>query len=65
LHSFLATLLLRLAALKEFSFMKALGDHGFPVPQAIDNNRHAVLMTLIEGSHQLVQIRKLTNPAQV
>lgn len=30
----------RLSALKEFAFMKALGDHGFPVPQAIDNNRH-------------------------
>jgi RIO kinase 2 len=29
----------RLAALKEFAFMKALGDHGFPVPEAIDNNR--------------------------
>ncbi|GAX73345.1 hypothetical protein CEUSTIGMA_g798.t1 [Chlamydomonas eustigma] len=55
----------RLAALKEYAFMKALGDHGFPVPQAIDNNRHAVLMTLIEGSHQLVHIRKLQNPAQV
>ena len=23
----------RLAALKEYAFMKALGDHGFPVPQ--------------------------------
>ena len=23
----------RLAALKEYAFMKALGEHGFPVPQ--------------------------------
>lgn len=29
----------RLAALKEYAFMRALGDHGFPVPQAVDNNR--------------------------
>lgn len=29
----------RLAALGEFSFMKALSDRGFPVPQAIDQSR--------------------------
>ena len=29
----------RLAALKEYAFMKALGDHGFCVPEAIDSNR--------------------------
>lgn len=33
----------RLAALKEYAFMKALADHGFPVPQAIDNNRCGLL----------------------
>jgi RIO kinase 2 len=32
----------RLAALKEYAFMKALGDHGFPVPEAIDQNRWGV-----------------------
>ena len=40
----------RLAALKEHAFMKALGDHGFPVPVAVDVNRHAVLMSLIDGA---------------
>jgi RIO kinase 2 len=45
----------RLAALKEFAFMKALGDHGFPVPNAIDNNRHAVLMELVDAQ-PLVQV---------
>jgi RIO kinase 2 len=39
----------RLAALKEYAFMKALGEHGFPVPRAVDWNRHCVLMTLVEG----------------
>lgn len=29
----------RLAALGEFSFMKALSDRGFPVPAAIDQSR--------------------------
>ena len=45
----------RLAALKEFTFMTALGKHGFPVPVAIENNRHAVLMSLIDGC-PLVQV---------
>ncbi|RLN03686.1 serine/threonine-protein kinase rio2 [Panicum miliaceum] len=39
----------RLAALKEFAFMKALGDHGFPVPTAVDCNRHCVIMSLVQG----------------
>jgi hypothetical protein len=34
---------------------QALGDHGFPVPVAIDNNRHAVLMELVDGQ-PLVQV---------
>ncbi|KAF8073207.1 rio2 [Scenedesmus sp. PABB004] len=54
----------RLAALKEYAFMKALGDHGFPVPVAIDNNRHAVLMELVDGQ-PLVQVRELAHPAAV
>eukprot|EP00899_Mesostigma_viride_P000124 jgi/Mesvir1/10111/Mv06980-RA.1 len=54
----------RLAALKEFAFMKALGDHGFAVPQAIEWNRHCVLMTLVPG-YPLVQVKQLQNPAHV
>lgn len=46
----------RLAAIKEYSFMKALGERGLPVPDAIDQNRHVVLMQLIEGD-QLAQVR--------
>lgn len=62
-HPYL-TLLYRLAALKEFAFMRALGDHGFPVPQAIDCNRHAVLMTLLDAC-PMVQVKKLKHPGQV
>ena len=39
----------RLAAKKEFAFMKALSEHGFPVPEPIEHNRHCVLMSLCEG----------------
>ena len=48
----------RLAALKEFAFMKALGQHDFPVPRAINNNRHAVLMSMVDA-YPLVQASSL------
>ncbi|AQK99050.1 uncharacterized protein LOC100217272 [Zea mays] len=54
----------RLAALKEFAFMKALGDHGFPVPAAVDCNRHCVIMSLVQG-YPLVQVKELQNPDDV
>ena len=39
----------RLAAVKEFAFMKALYDHDFPVPTPIDQSRHCVVMSLCKG----------------
>lgn len=56
-HSWLY--LSRLAAIKEFAFMKALGDRGFSVPRAIECNRHAVLMSRVDGG-PLVQVHWLT-----
>ena len=40
----------RLAAQKEYAFMKMLYDEGFPVPKPIDQNRHAVVMDLVNGT---------------
>ena len=54
----------RLAALKEFAFMQALGQAGLPVPRAIECNRHAVLMSLVHA-HPMVQVRELLNPRRV
>ncbi|XP_057971964.1 uncharacterized protein LOC131160359 isoform X2 [Malania oleifera] len=54
----------RLAAVKEFAFMKALGEHGFPVPNAVDCNRHCVVMSLVQG-YPLVQVKQLQNPDTV
>ncbi|OMP05277.1 RIO kinase [Corchorus capsularis] len=54
----------RLAALKEYAFMKALEEHGFPVPHAVDCNRHCVVMSLIQG-YPLVQVKQLQNPETV
>jgi len=54
----------RLAALKEFAFMKALGEAGLPVPRAIEVNRHAVLMSMV-SAYPMVQVKKLENPRVV
>uniref|UniRef100_A0A4W3JG85 non-specific serine/threonine protein kinase n=1 Tax=Callorhinchus milii TaxID=7868 RepID=A0A4W3JG85_CALMI len=52
----------RLAAMKEYAYMKALYDRGFPVPKPVDFNRHAVVMELING-FPLCQVHQLDNPA--
>lgn len=52
----------RLSAMKEFAYMKALYDQGFPVPKPIDYNRHAVVMELING-YPLCQVHELQDPS--
>ncbi|XP_059825434.1 serine/threonine-protein kinase RIO2 [Hypanus sabinus] len=52
----------RLAAMKEYAYMKALYDRGFPVPKPVDFNRHAVVMELING-YPMCQVHQLDNPA--
>ncbi|KAJ9493208.1 hypothetical protein VN97_g44 [Penicillium thymicola] len=52
----------RLAAMKEFAFMKALRENGFPVPEPIAQNRHTIVMGLIDA-FPLRQISKVGNPA--
>lgn len=54
----------RLAAMKEFAYMKALHDRDFPVPKPVDFNRHAVVMELIDG-YPLCQVHQLEDPASV
>ena len=39
----------RLAALKEFAFMRALYSNGFVTPVPIECNRHCVLMSMVTG----------------
>ncbi|CAN9210772.1 unnamed protein product [Alternaria alternata] len=54
----------RLAALKEFEFMKALRAEGFPVPEPVGQNRHTVIMSLIDG-FPLRQISKVGDPQEL
>jgi RIO-like serine/threonine protein kinase len=39
----------RLAAMKEYAFMKVLYENGFPVPEPVDLSRHCVVMELIDA----------------
>uniref|UniRef100_A0A8C3UYY2 Serine/threonine-protein kinase RIO2 n=1 Tax=Catharus ustulatus TaxID=91951 RepID=A0A8C3UYY2_CATUS len=52
----------RIAAMKEFAYMKALHDREFPVPKPIDYNRHAVVMELVDG-YPLCQVHQIEDPA--
>lgn len=54
----------RLAAMKEFAFMKALHENGFPVPEPIAQNRHTIVMSLIDA-FPLRQIAKVAKPAKL
>ena len=52
----------RLAAVKEFSFLQALHDVGLSVPTPLGQNRHQLVMSLIDG-FPLRQIEKVPDPA--
>lgn len=54
----------RLAAIKEFSFMKALHDEGFPVPEPVAQSRHTIVMALIDA-FPLRQIATAPDPASL
>uniref|UniRef100_A0A8B9I5X2 non-specific serine/threonine protein kinase n=2 Tax=Anser brachyrhynchus TaxID=132585 RepID=A0A8B9I5X2_9AVES len=54
----------RLAAMKEFAYMKALYDREFRVPKPVDYNRHAVIMELLDG-YPLCQVHQIEDPAAV
>ncbi|KAK7554332.1 RIO1 family-domain-containing protein [Phyllosticta citricarpa] len=52
----------RLAALKEYAFMKALKNSGFVVPEPIAQNRHTIVMSLIDA-FPMRTISKVADPA--
>ncbi|KAF2273048.1 RIO1-domain-containing protein [Westerdykella ornata] len=54
----------RLAAVKEFEFMKALRKEGFPVPEPVAQNRHTVVMGLIDA-FPMRQISNVGDPASL
>lgn len=54
----------RLAAKKEYAFMKILHENGFPVPTPIDQARHCVVMELIDA-FPLRQITEVADPGRL
>lgn len=54
----------RLAASKEYAYMKALYQHGFPVPEPLDLNRHILVMSHVDA-RPLAHASKLNNPHKV
>jgi RIO kinase 2 len=52
----------RLAAVKEYAFLQALHDAGLSVPIPLGQNRHQLVMSLIDG-FPLRQIDKVPDPA--
>lgn len=52
----------RLAAMKEFAFMKALREEGFPVPEPISQSRHTIVMSLVDA-FAMRQIAEVGDPA--
>jgi RIO kinase 2 len=54
----------RLAAIKEYAFMQALREEGFPVPEPIAQSRHTIVMSLIDAV-LLRQISSVPDPASL
>ncbi|KAF9569639.1 RIO1-domain-containing protein [Agrocybe pediades] len=54
----------RLAAEKEYAFMKILHEHNFPVPRPIDQARHTILMEFIDA-YPLRQVSEVANPGKL
>ncbi|KAK3487675.1 Rio2, N-terminal-domain-containing protein [Neurospora hispaniola] len=54
----------RLAAMKEYAFMQALQEEGFPVPEPISQSRHTIVMSLVE-SLPLRQVSSVPDPASL
>ena len=54
----------RISATKEFAYMKALKDRGFPVPRPIDFNRHCIVMELVQG-YLLQNVAEVDDPGEL
>lgn len=54
----------KLAAMKEYAFMQALREEGFPVPEPHGQSRHTIVMSLIDA-HPMRQIASVPDPASL
>mmetsp|Transcript_42721 Transcript_42721/g.93216 ORF Transcript_42721/g.93216 Transcript_42721/m.93216 type:complete len:522 (+) Transcript_42721:69-1634(+) len=54
----------RLAAQKEYAYLKSLYEQGYPVPTPVDCNRHAVLMDFVPAT-PMYRMHRLKEPHKV
>ena len=54
----------RLAAMKEYAFMTALREAGFPVPEPLAQSRHTIVMSLIDA-FPMRQISSVPDPSSL
>lgn len=54
----------RLAAMKEYAFMTALRDNGFPVPEPLSQSRHTIVMSMIDA-FPMRQFTSIPDPASL
>lgn len=54
----------RLSAMKEYAFMQALKEEGFPVPEPFAQSRHTIVMSFVD-SYPLRQISAIPDPASL
>ncbi len=53
----------RLSAMKEYAFLQALRDEGFPVPEPFAQSRHTIVMSFIDNALPLRQVSAVPDPA--
>ncbi|CAK7237518.1 Serine/threonine-protein kinase rio2 [Sporothrix bragantina] len=53
----------RLSAMREYAFLEALRDEGFPVPEPFAQSRHTIVMSFVDDALPLRQVASVPDPA--
>lgn len=55
----------RLSAMREYAFLEALRDEGFPVPEPFAQSRHTIVMSFVDNALPLRQVSDVPDPASL
>ncbi|CAK7268890.1 Serine/threonine-protein kinase rio2 [Sporothrix epigloea] len=55
----------RLSAMREYAFLEALREEGFPVPEPFAQSRHTIVMSFVDNALPLRQVSAVPNPASL
>ncbi|KAL1902605.1 Serine/threonine-protein kinase rio2 [Sporothrix stenoceras] len=53
----------RLSAMREYAFLEALRNEGFPVPEPFAQSRHTIVMSFVDNALPLRQVSAVPDPA--